>query len=305
MVPVLGKIEALFAYVMDPVKNAPTGRVIPDQLHADLQHEATTCSGGDSTLSTALCLDNNDNIRVTGKIDGTCCRVYKGRLWARQDIRCGRQSGAQLPPSDKWPMGWMPTNGTTPDAGGHVIGFRPAKLPGDPWHLDALVVVSAAAAALTSERSADKSAAEHIRRWKYDASLDALVETIVPLAELEGQTVELIGPKVQGNPHGVPKHGIVVHGSIVIPDLDWTQFDKIRQFMTDTALGRRLEGIVLHHCGTQKLYKLHRGHMELPHKLEHFPVIEVQIMTRQDLVQGYLDKENYDRSCQSRLYVCK
>lgn len=236
-VPVLSKIEAVYAYVMDPVRNAPTGQVHPDRLHADLA---------------ALTDDERSQIRVTGKIDGTCCWVHDGKMHARQDIRCGK--GA-LPTS--LPPGWIPTHGTVPDAGGHVIGFRPIDPARDKWHVDAVV------------RAADGTHV-YVQCWVFNASSTLLEPRLVHIGELEGCTMELIGPKVQSNPHGVPHHGYVKHGSIVIEDLrEWHNYDKVVEFMKSHPLGKCLEGIVLHDTVRQKCYKLHRGHLQLPARVEH------------------------------------
>lgn len=61
--------------------------------------------------------------------------------------------------------------------------------------------------------------------------------------DLEDGTYELIGPKVQGNPHEVPSHQFIRHGAIVIfPDVT-RDFDSIRAWLAE----HKVEGIVWHH----------------------------------------------------------
>ncbi|WP_029924033.1 RNA ligase 1 family protein [Nocardia otitidiscaviarum] len=59
---------------------------------------------------------------------------------------------------------------------------------------------------------------------------------------------ELVGPKVNGNPHGYSEHTLVRHGSIVLPGIP-TDFDGLRALFAGwrESLGRPYEGVVWHH----------------------------------------------------------
>lgn len=59
-------------------------------------------------------------------------------------------------------------------------------------------------------------------------------------------TYELIGPKVQGNPEGVPIHILLQHGGMSLSDCERT-FDGIRDFLREQATHSTIEGIVWHH----------------------------------------------------------
>ena len=76
-----------------------------------------------------------------------------------------------------------------------------------------------------------------------DGNEDAMFrEALEQSGSLEnGASYELIGPKIQGNPHGVDKHILVKHGSDVITDLEMT-FDGFYNWMRDN----NAEGIVFH-----------------------------------------------------------
>jgi hypothetical protein len=63
---------------------------------------------------------------------------------------------------------------------------------------------------------------------------------------LEDGTYELVGPKIQGNPYELTRHGLEKHGAIEIgqcPDDLPLSFDGIRVFLQNTPI----EGIVWHH----------------------------------------------------------
>ena len=109
--------------------------------------------------------------RITAKIDGTCCRIKNGKLQKRRDIKKGR----------KIPLDWEETSNNM----GHQIGFMPID-KNDKWHLDCMT-----------------SNGENINVLKKIGRSIAIINT--PITELEGKTVELIGPKIQGNPHKVPQ----------------------------------------------------------------------------------------------------
>jgi len=62
------------------------------------------------------------------------------------------------------------------------------------------------------------------------------------LAPYEPGSYELIGPKVQGNPHGVDRHQLMKHGGVALPDAPGN-FEALRAYLSDLPY----EGIVFHH----------------------------------------------------------
>ena len=64
---------------------------------------------------------------------------------------------------------------------------------GDKWHIDCMD-------------------GEFINVLRYENNGIFIVKE--KLSELEGKSVELIGSKIQGNPHKVNKHCVYLHGSI-------------------------------------------------------------------------------------------
>jgi hypothetical protein len=75
---------------------------------------------------------------------------------------------------------------------------------------------------------------------RHREAFDAL--TRVADYELLGPTWELVGPKVQGNPHKLSAHRLVPHGTDELPDAPRT-FDGIRAYLE----ANEIEGIVWHH----------------------------------------------------------
>jgi hypothetical protein len=75
-------------------------------------------------------------------------------------------------------------------------------------------------------------------------------------------TYELVGPKVQSNPHGFDKHILIMHGSNIITDLDDYTFEGIKQYLTNN----NIEGIVFHHTnlGDTRMCKIRRKDFGLP-----------------------------------------
>jgi hypothetical protein len=80
------------------------------------------------------------------------------------------------------------------------------------------------------------------------------------LEELDGVTCELIGPKLQGNPHGVAEHCFAIHGDFIIDEISM-DIDKIKTFLREDPVGRLYEGIVWHFT-----IKVHRGHLGMEWK---------------------------------------
>ncbi len=73
------------------------------------------------------------------------------------------------------------------------------------------------------------------------------------------ETYELIGPKVQGNPHKQIEHTLVPHGQATIPDAPRT-FDALKSYFEANPA---FEGIVWHHSDG-RLVKIKRRDFGLP-----------------------------------------
>ena len=153
----------------------------------------------------------------TVKRDGTSCLWRDGRLWKRYDAKHGKAP----------PAGFVPAQEPDPVTG-HFPGWIPVGVgPEDSWHREALASNgnSAAAGPNTDDQGC-------------------------PL--LEGQTYELVGPKLQGNPEGLSAHTLIRHGAEVL----W-EFPRLWAGMTDADAWvavvtfletyRPIEGIVWHH----------------------------------------------------------
>lgn len=147
---------------------------------------------------------------ATGKLDGTACLWHIGELWRRYDRRVNKRTG-QLKPM---PKTWFAAEDEPNEHTGHwpgwvIIGEKDSA---DKWHIEAL------------------------RR-----TLDSCPANLV-----EGQTYELCGPKVQGNPHGLEHHSLLMHGAAEIDEGSYLprSFETIRQRLDDLVV---YEGIVYHH----------------------------------------------------------
>lgn len=164
---------------------------------------------------------------VTGKIDGTCCRIKDGKLQKRRDIKKGR----------KIPLNWEATSNKL----GHRIGYMPLD-KGDKWHIDCMD-------------------GDFINVLRYKNNKTLIVKE--KLSELEGKSVELIGPKIQGNLHKVDKHCVYLHGSIELEGFpnDFDR-DKLKVWFINNEKCKYFEGIVVH-FSNGNLYKLHRHHLDL------------------------------------------
>ena len=88
-------------------------------------------------------------------------------------------------------------------------------------------------------------------------------------------TYELVGPKVNGNPHGIDRHCLVYHGALAVESdelpKDLTSREQWKEFLSKTAY----EGVVLinlydgspevpAHFGTSRLCKVKRTDFGLP-----------------------------------------
>jgi len=238
---------------------------------------------------------------VTEKVDGTCVliRKFNGRpwLWARHDRKPtkvaekrfriyqfskmsgdngpiskspieAKGDGKQVAGSFTWvmeddfrdvPDDWQPADGVQikdniamPDENGHIIGWVPidTSLRTHCWHATSVDLMNGLALVIRPEGS-------------------RLKLMVVNLEDLEGQTLELIGTHINGNPYGLgskqlPIHALVRHGDIPIDRPTFpASLDRqgIENWFQQSEEGK-VEGLVWH-CKDGSLFKLHRHHMNL------------------------------------------
>jgi hypothetical protein len=209
MNPVLDKIQCIYECQMfDEPTNKP-GRTTKKRL-------ATSTLNPDFERDLK---DNEQTFIVTGKIDGTCCRITN-TLQKRRDLKKGRKN----------PENWEKTGAT--------VGFMPLE-KGDKHH--------------NSTLKEDTIAIVHPKK-------SIIYE---PLVNLQNTTVELVGPKIQGNPHGLPQYCVIVHGSIQMTGYP-TDFDldSLKGWFENDEQCEFFEGIVVHFSGGN-MYKVHRHHLDM------------------------------------------
>ena len=159
----------------------------------------------------------------TYKWDGTAVRIdTNGRAWKRRELRADfiDRSGERVtvePPAEWW------QEGEADPATGKRVGWVPVD-PGDPsdqWHRE------------------------------------ALARAEVYTGDFTAGTYELVGPKVQGNPHGFAAHKLIPHGEHHMETVP-TDFDELGRWLglardiswfsdSDGTMLMGFEGIVWHH----------------------------------------------------------
>ncbi|XP_029952440.1 RNA ligase 1 [Salarias fasciatus] len=218
---------------------------------------------------------------ATEKLDGTCCYVtlYKGQphLWARLDRKPNKQAEKRFKKyqhahkSSKgfiWnveedfktvPDAWIPAHGVkhhnghpVPDEHGHIPGWVPVEKDNKQYCWHSSVVEPELGAALVLRPAPDED--------------DLLELAALPMADLQEQTLELIGTNVNGNPYGLgskkqPFHCLVPHGSVRVRDPPPVDFRQLTSWFQESPEGR-VEGIVWH-CNDGMLVKIHRHHLGL------------------------------------------
>ncbi|CAB1322783.1 unnamed protein product [Coregonus sp. 'balchen'] len=220
-----------------------------------------------------IALESNiDGALTTEKLDGTCCYVsiYKDRKPTKQaDKRFKKhQYSHKSCKGFTWnvkedfkmvPESWVPAhrvqhhNGQpVPDEHGHIPGWVPVEKDNKQYCWHSSVVDYDAGVALVLRPSAENE--------------DLLEITMIPLADLLEQTLELIGTNVNGNPYGMgskkqPVHVLVAHGSVRIRNPPPVDYQQLCSWFQDNQEGR-VEGIVWH-CNDGTLVKLHRHHLGL------------------------------------------
>ena len=170
---------------------------------------------------------NPKNPRITAKFDGTCCYITKGQIFARQDVKHDISHA---------PAGWFQT--AEKDKGGHIIGFRPLDR-GDVWHFKPID-------------------GPNCRFLEYDSEAKQFFYKVSPIADFNGYTAELVGPKVNGNKHKLTENAYIIHGRVEV-DAPWRNRDELAAWLAGE--GKIYEGIVVHDAETNTLSKCHRGHL--------------------------------------------
>jgi hypothetical protein len=150
--------------------------------------------------------------KPTVKFDGTCCLFKGGQWFKRYDAKAGK-----TPPSD-----FVPAQLEADSVTGHWPGWVPVTAS-DKWHNEA-IKLGMATTGVTAGRYAE------MRPFK------------------DGQTYELIGPKINANPESAISHVMVEHGAADFRVLNLT-FEGIKETLATAKerFGKSFEGIVWHH----------------------------------------------------------
>lgn len=145
----------------------------------------------------------------TYKWDGTCVRIDEfGIMFKRREVK----EGGPIP-------GGFRQEGDPDPETGKRVGWVAVDLsdPGDRWHLEGLGKLT--------------------ESWPEGT----------PWPEGAPGTYELVGPKVQGNPHDLDHHALVPHGYVSIPGCP-TAFDELSTWLREMrCLDSGFEGVVWHH----------------------------------------------------------
>lgn len=176
-----------------------------------------------------------ENSLPTVKFDGTACRVYKGNLFARFDVKIDPRTGQRK----ALPLGAFETAIPCDPEPDPVTGHWPH------W-------------VMVEEQPQYK-----YHRLAYLNFAAQQTGRVVP----DG-TYEACGPHFQGNPEGLADDILIPHGSKVVMMMFPLTFDSIREVLA----GRDIEGIVFYHGhdkGTAgEMCKIRKADYGLPRKPE-------------------------------------
>ena len=230
---------------------------VTDKVHAILVCEhvkdtTTTKPGREGTKYLAINklnpnlvdkINNGILFKVTIKVDGTCCIIWEGRIWKRRDLKSDRDI----------PKGWIQTGDK--NNGGHLIGIMPLD-NGDKWHLDCYV------------KNPDTTLnMDKINIIDLNEEQNGLIYKEVDTASLNGQSIEIMGPRFQKNPHKLKMHCAMRHGLVQIKDFpnlidNADILQDIKNWFSTSEHGPFAEGIVLH-LDDGSMFKLHRHHLDM------------------------------------------
>jgi hypothetical protein len=199
--------------------------------------------------------------KATGKVDGTCTLIKDNTICKRRDIKSGREI----------PATWFQTGFEESKDQTHMIGFMSLE-KGDKWQIDCHV-------------KTDKGYnMEMVNILDLNEDKTGLVYKQVKISELNDKSVEMMGPKFQGNPHKLKLHCLILHGLIHVSNFpDLNEYIKMEQkpniveafksWFLESKQGQYLEGIVLH-FDNGKMFKIHRHHLDLEWSMDKIPPLD-------------------------------
>ena len=149
---------------------------------------------------------------ATRKYDGTACLFHGDILWKRYDVKAVKITpGMPVKAVKVTPALFLPAEDSPDPQTGHWPGWLPVgKGPEDRWRREAFAL-------------------------GHDAD---------GFSFHEGQTYELCGPKVQGNPEEFRGHVLVRHSAVILANFPRT-YGAIRDAL---AQAPHIEGVVWHHA---------------------------------------------------------
>ena len=148
---------------------------------------------------------------ATLKVDGTCCKVEAGELYKRHDRKLTKAASRRRHKGHRGP--WRPEDFTPTPQGWEPCEPEPNVFTG---HWPGWLRVS-------------------------DGPEDQWHREAFEGQSLEDGTYELVGPKVQGNPHGLEGHELWRHGEVL--DEVPRDFAGLKVWFHE----HRVEGVVWHH----------------------------------------------------------
>jgi hypothetical protein len=154
---------------------------------------------------------------ATVKYDGTSCKIDNGQLYKRYDRKLTKAASRRRRRGHQGP--WSAND------------LKPAPRGWEPCEPEPNV---------------------HTRHWPGwlpvgDGPEDQWHREAFDEGDFTDGTYELVGPAIQGNPHGLENHQLWKHGAETFEDLP-TDFEGLRQWLSE----HHVEGIVWHHPDGRK-----------------------------------------------------
>lgn len=149
---------------------------------------------------------------ATRKWDGTCCLIRGGKLYKRFEVK----------PGGTPPENFEPACDVDPNTGKQQGWLPVGDGPEDRWHREA---------------------------WEsHQDMLRLMAATGMTVRDFEGVTVELMGPRINGNPEGWEEHTIISHGSEQLDNCP-RDFEGLKAYLSQPldAVTPSIEGVVWHH----------------------------------------------------------